>query len=84
MKCPYCGKRMSHDHTEENKNGVFHHFHCPNCGAPQDLEEVKGEKVEEEKVYHSSEPTSMGKSKVAAGLLGIFLGGLGIHNFLRI
>ena len=32
-KCPYCGKRMSHDHTEENKNGVFHHFHCPNCGA---------------------------------------------------
>ena len=27
------------------------------------------------------QPVSGGKSKLAVGLLGIFLGGLGIHNF---
>ena len=42
--------------------------YCPSCGASQD-NETKPE-VEDER-----------KSKLAAGLLGIFLGGFGIHNF---
>lgn len=53
---------------------------CSHCGAKIDDEAyvcVKcGVKVGgNDKVY------SEGKSKLVAGLLGIFLGGLGIHNF---
>lgn len=66
--------------------------YCPNCGAPQndkkkekDIEEVKGEKVEDNSSNASSttytEPASGSKSKIAAGLLGIFLGCFGVHNF---
>ncbi len=40
---------------------------CVNCGAPASA----GQPV----------PATAQKSKLAAGLLGIFLGGLGIHNF---
>ena len=40
---------------------------CVNCGAPASA----GQPV----------PAGTQKSKLAAGLLGIFLGGLGIHNF---
>lgn len=53
---------------------------CRNCGEP--LPEnayvcVKcGVKVEEVNQVNVN-----GKSKIAAGLLGIFLGGLGVHNF---
>ena len=39
---------------------------CPNCGA----------KVERDTQYPKK-----GKSQIGAGLLGIFLGSLGIHNF---
>ena len=39
---------------------------CPNCGA---------------KVGSNSQNVSGRKSKMAAGLLGIFLGALGVHNF---
>lgn len=39
---------------------------CPNCGA----------KVERDTQYPQK-----GKSQIGAGLLGIFLGSLGIHNF---
>ena len=31
--------------------------------------------------YNSSNPNTPPKSKIAGGLLGIFLGGLGVHNF---
>lgn len=53
---------------------------CSNCGEP--LPEnayvcVKcGVKVE-----NNASGVRTGKSKVVAGLLGIFLGGFGIHNF---
>ena len=49
------------------ENAVF----CGNCGTKQD-ESVP---VFEGKVENP------GKSKIAAGILGILLGGLGIHNF---
>ena len=45
---------------------------CSNCGT-----NTSGET----KVSTSSSSNSVGKSKIAAGLLGIFLGGFGVHNF---
>ncbi len=39
---------------------------CPNCGA---------------KVGSNTQNVAGRKSKMAAGLLGIFLGALGVHNF---
>lgn len=47
---------------------------CPKCGT------FVGQ---EQSVNHSANNTvnSNSKSKIAAGLLGIFLGSLGIHNF---
>ncbi|HIV86709.1 MAG TPA: TM2 domain-containing protein [Candidatus Pygmaiobacter gallistercoris] len=39
---------------------------CPNCGT---------------RLAASAPPRVQSKSRLAAGLLGIFLGGLGIHNF---
>ncbi len=41
---------------------------CPSCGAQQ----TQGS---------TTAATQEGKSKLVAGLLGIFLGGWGIHNF---
>ena len=53
--------------------------YCPNCGAETAENAAVCTKcgVELKKAAASGEQ----KSKMAAGLLGIFLGGLGIHNF---
>ena len=55
------------------------YYVCPKCGARTDSKEYTN-------VSNANSPnTNNGnvgvKSKLAAGLLGIFLGGLGIHNF---
>lgn len=52
---------------------------CPNCGA----QSVPGAVVCTQCGIALAQPVPVGeqKSKIAAGLLGIFLGGLGIHNF---
>ena len=52
-------------------------FHLAKVGANVDFEARDGFATSE---YTTSEGTSS-KSKVAAGLLAIFLGGLGIHKF---
>lgn len=53
---------------------------CPQCGAT--LEPGAKEcKYCGEKIVSSSPSVAGEKSKLAAGLLGIFLGGLGIHKF---
>ena len=53
---------------------------CVNCGAElnegQDVCLKCGHKVNNEKVVNKGS-----KSKIAAGLLGIFLGAFGVHNF---
>lgn len=46
-------------------------FVCPSCGVRVNAVAENGLGVSKKN----------GKSKVCAGLLGIFLGGLGIHNF---
>lgn len=54
--------------NELNENIKF----CTNCG-----QEINKE-IKETVVNTTNNPL---KSKIAAGLLGIFLGGLGVHNF---
>lgn len=55
---------------------------CSNCGSElndvQDICLKCGVKIEKEKPTNT-DPNA--KSKLAAGLLGIFLGALGVHNF---
>ena len=53
---------------------------CPNCGSP--INEEKRENVTPSSptpVTPNTNPEA--KSRLAAGLLGIFLGYLGVHNF---
>lgn len=67
MYCKNCGKEL-------NDNTKF----CPNCGTPQNEENVTPN------ITHTNgtvQGQNEQKSKLIAGLLGIFLGGLGIHNF---
>ena len=47
--------------------------------STEETVEVEATRVEDDTTTSSSE--SEGKSKMAAGLLGIFLGGFGVHNF---
>lgn len=66
--CTNCGQEL-----EDNVS------FCLNCGK-----EINSSKNKEEssKVNNSSvSSTNVPKSKIAAGLLGIFLGSFGVHNF---
>ncbi len=56
---------------------------CPNCGAEinegADICLKCGKKITDTNSSNGSNPG--GKSKMAAGLFGIFFGALGVHNF---
>lgn len=77
--CTQCGNKLELNDTV-----------CSNCGALiKDRivrEEVVAEKVEQpnnqNSENHEQQTTNYSsKNKVVAGLLGIFLGGFGVHNF---
>ena len=68
MFCKYCGKESEKEVCEECKKT-----------HSEDTIEVEATKVESSNTTTSNVKT--GKSKIAAGLLGIFLGSLGVHNF---
>jgi TM2 domain-containing membrane protein YozV len=80
MKCPSCG-RETQDQTK----------YCGFCGTEMNKPSSKKEKPIEPEVMNekdvkrdqsqSSNPQTEPKSKLVAGLLGIFVGSLGIHNF---
>ena len=57
--------------------------YCSNCGSELENAAVFcgkcGKKVEADNSYVNYNPNA--KSKMAAGLLGIFLGAFGVHNF---
>ena len=58
--------------------------YCPNCGNEINSNATFcgkcGKKIKEDnKVINNATPGA--KSKIAAGILGIFLGCLGVHNF---
>ncbi len=69
--CSYCGKPVS-------AKASF----CANCGAKIAGEETDSKDTQEYS-YHGTGANggAEAKSRVAAGLLGIFFGGFGIHNF---
>ena len=57
--------------SELEKNSKF----CPKCGTSTTNDNTNNN------VNNNINNTNQNKSKIAAGLLGIFLGYLGIHNF---
>lgn len=82
MICRNCGNQMDPQAVVCVKCGVpagqGQNF-CPNCGAAT----IPGAAVCTQCGVALAQPIPAGeqKSKMTAGLLGIFLGGLGIHNF---
>ena len=81
MYCKNCGNAMDPNAAICVKcgcaKGVGSSF-CPNCGQP----------IQAEASFCPScgyaipaKPAAGAKSKMTAGLLGIFLGGFGVHNF---
>lgn len=62
---------------------------CPSCGAAQDAAVTRSDPTEQTVPYPPEvNPPLQGttaapapKSKLVAGLLGLFLGGWGVHNF---
>ncbi len=63
--CSNCG-------TEIKKGASF----CSKCGK-----EINTKETIEGEVVNENNANSQPKSKIAAGLLGIFLGCFGVHNF---
>ncbi len=89
MFCRSCGKQLPPGATVCPYCGVpagIGRLYCPNCGnatLPQAVVCVKCgcNLVQPGYGQGAPNPAAIQKSKIAAGLLGIFLGGLGIHNF---
>lgn len=79
MYCRNCGSQLSENEDVCLKCGVkagVGNKYCPNCG--QAVDENASVCVHcGTKFTAPREP----KSKLVAGLLGIFLGGFGVHNF---
>ena len=65
--CTNCGAELKED-------SAF----CPKCGTKVETKSSSKKVVEGEVVNNTS---AQPKSKMAAGLLGIFLGAFGVHNF---
>ena len=88
MYCRNCGNELSADTTVCMNCGVpagKGKKFCPTCGAEPDAEAVIcvqcGTSLVQQPVAPVTAEVVGDKSKLVAGLLGILLGGLGIHNF---
>jgi TM2 domain-containing membrane protein YozV len=85
MFCRNCGSQMDNQAVVCVKCGVSRGVggnFCPNCGQPTHPEAAVCTNCGV--ALGGSAPAYVGgdqKSKLAAGLLGIFLGGIGVHNF---
>lgn len=66
MFCPNCGN--------QNPDGANN---CANCGASLNATQQQTQNYQSNPVNNGGEP----KSKLVAGLLGILLGSLGVHDF---
>ncbi|MBP5242456.1 MAG: TM2 domain-containing protein [Clostridia bacterium] len=66
MYCRNCGQQI-------DDNAVF----CPNCGQATG---VNGNGANGG-FYQAKDPNVSSKSRLVAGLLGLFLGEFGVHNF---
>ena len=90
MYCRNCGSEMNENAVVCVKCGVakgMGNSYCPNCGKETDPNAAFcincGCALTNMTAVNSVNSTAVpgAKSKLVAGLLGIFLGGLGIHNF---
>ena len=82
MKCSKCGEEL---------NSIAKY--CPKCGEKAEKTSTKkycsncGKALDENITFcpgcgqNINTNNNQQKSKIAAGLLGIFLGGIGVHNF---
>lgn len=83
MYCQNCGKELNENDQFCGNCGakvIQPRKNCPNCGSPVQL----GEQVCSHCGFHlpiEVKKTIIQKSRILAGLLGIFLGGIGVHNF---
>ncbi len=81
MFCKNCGKEIDNKAAVCINCGVAvkdGNSFCPNCGS----ETAPGAAVCVNcGIALNAGPNENSKSKLVAGLLGIFLGGLGVHNF---
>lgn len=71
LKCQNCGGTM-----EPEENGMY--AVCEYCGKKQEINANQVTTVSSVPITNTNKST---KSKTTAGLLAIFLGSLGIHNF---
>jgi len=84
MKCPKCG-RETQDKTKfcgwcgADMNNPFQTKEKPIQPEVMDEKDIKRQQSNESNP--NSNPMQDPKSKLVAGLLAIFVGGLGIHNF---
>ena len=84
MYCRNCGNEMHNDAVVCVKCGVptgKGNNYCPNCGVQTNPEAVVCVNCGVGFAPVEEKPAANAKSKLAAGLLAIFLGHLGIHNF---
>ncbi len=81
MFCKYCGKESGEsDVCEECK--ATHSEEANNTETKtSDAIEVDATRVENNTNTTTSSSSAKPKSKIAAGLLGVFLGSFGVHNF---
>jgi TM2 domain-containing membrane protein YozV len=81
MYCRNCGKEVNQQAVACPACGVppkVERKFCSNCGQPTDPKQLLCTKCG---VTFAATSASGGKDKIATGLLGIFLGSLGIHKF---
>ena len=84
MFCRNCGNEMNNEAVVCVKCGVptgKGDNYCPNCGVETNPAAVVCVQCGVSLAHKEEEAPVGAKSKLVAGLLGIFLGGLGIHNF---
>ncbi len=85
MFCRNCGNEMNNEAVVCTKCGVptgKGSGHCPNCGEEVHPEAVICVKCGATLVApEPPKPKKSSKSKIAAGLLAIFVGSFGVHNF---
>lgn len=83
MYCPNCGKEIKEGSQFCSSCGskiVLPRNHCPNCGAKIEIYDQICSQCGYQLPIDVKRPIVQ-KSRMVAGLLGIFLGGFGVHNF---